>query len=128
MAYERVKPTYMYIRVYSDCLWVGRSGDRIPVEKRFSAPVQTDPETHLTSCTISTGCLCLGQIGQGVALATDPHLGPRLKSRAMPLLPLWAFFACSRVNFTFTFTFIHIYNRAEQQAGLCHKNNFRNTV
>jgi hypothetical protein len=23
----------------------------------------------------------------------------------MPLLPLWAFVACSRVNFTFTFTF-----------------------
>ena len=30
-----------------------------------------------------------------------PHLAPRLKSRAIPLLHLWAFVACSRVTFTF---------------------------
>jgi hypothetical protein len=30
----------------------------------------------------------------GVALTTHPHLVP--KSRAIPLLPLWAFMACSR--------------------------------
>ena len=30
-----------------------------------------------------------------------PHLAPRLKKRVvMPLLPLWAFLACYRVNFT----------------------------
>jgi len=28
---------------YSDWLWAGWSGDRIPVEVRFSAPVQTGP-------------------------------------------------------------------------------------
>ena len=28
------------------------------------------------------------------------------KSRAIHLLPLWAFAVCSRVNFTFTFTFL----------------------
>jgi hypothetical protein len=38
---------------YSDCLWAGRSGDRIPVVARFSAPVQTGPETHPASCTIN---------------------------------------------------------------------------
>ena len=30
----------------SDSLWAGRSGERIPVELRFSAPVQTGPEAH----------------------------------------------------------------------------------
>ena len=28
---------------------------------------------------------------------------PKLKSTAVPLLPLWTFVACSRVNYTFTF-------------------------
>jgi hypothetical protein len=40
--------------------------------------------------------------GRGVDHA--PHLAPRLKNRAILLLPLWAFMACSRVIFTFTFT------------------------
>ena len=32
-----------------------RSGDRIPVGARFSAPVQTGPEVHTTSHTKGTG-------------------------------------------------------------------------
>jgi len=36
-------------------LWAGRSGDRIPVAARFSAPVQTGPGAHPASCTIGTG-------------------------------------------------------------------------
>jgi len=35
----------------------GRSGDRIPVRKRFSAPVQTGPGAHPASCTMGTGSL-----------------------------------------------------------------------
>jgi len=31
------------VRRYSDSLWVGRSGGRIPLEARFAAPVQTGP-------------------------------------------------------------------------------------
>jgi hypothetical protein len=39
-------------------------------------------------------------------LSTHPLLVPRSwKSRAIPLLTLWAFVACYRVKFTFTFTF-----------------------
>ena len=49
--------------------------------------------------------LSRGESDRGVALTTHLHLAPRLrKSRAMHLLHLWAFVACSRVNFTFTFT------------------------
>ena len=45
-------------------LRAGRSGDRIPVEARFSAPVQearfsapvqTSPGAHPASCTLGTG-------------------------------------------------------------------------
>jgi hypothetical protein len=36
-------------------LGTGRSGDRIPVGARFSAPVRTDPEAHPASYTMGTG-------------------------------------------------------------------------
>jgi hypothetical protein len=40
---------------YSDSLRVGRSWDRIPVEARFTAPVQTDPGAYPASSTMGTG-------------------------------------------------------------------------
>ena len=42
---------------YSDLLRAERSGDRIPVEARFSAPVQTFPGGHPASYTMGTGSL-----------------------------------------------------------------------
>jgi hypothetical protein len=50
----------------SDLLRDGRSGDRIPVEARFSTPVQTGPGTHPQWMP----GLSRGQSGRGVALTT----------------------------------------------------------
>jgi hypothetical protein len=38
----------------------GRSGDRIPVGAKFSAPVQTGPGAHQASYTMGTGSLSRG--------------------------------------------------------------------
>jgi hypothetical protein len=46
--------------VGSDSLQAGRSGDRIPVEVRFSAAIQTGPGAHPASCTMGTGSLSQG--------------------------------------------------------------------
>ena len=89
----------------------GRSGDRIPVAARFSAPVQTGPGAHPASCTKGTGSFAGVKCGRGVTLNPHSLLVPwSRKSRAIPLLPLWAvrpvqsLSACRRVHFTFTFT------------------------
>jgi len=46
---------YVVVGRYNDWLRAGRSGDRIPVGTRFSAPVQTGPGAHSASCTVGTG-------------------------------------------------------------------------
>jgi len=75
---------------------------------RFSAPVQTDPGAHPASCTMGTGSFPGVKSGQGVTLTPHPLLVPwSRKSRAIPLLPLWAVWplqslsACTRVHFTY---------------------------
>jgi hypothetical protein len=85
---------------FTDWLRTGRSGDRIPVGARFFAHVQTDPGAHPPSCTMDTGSFP-GLNGRGVVLTTHPLLAPRSwVSRTIPLLPLLAFGACYRANFT----------------------------
>jgi len=76
---------------------------------RFSAPVQTGPGAHPASCTMGTGSLPRVKSGRGVTLTTHPLLVPwSRKSRAIPLLPLWAvrpvqsLSACTKVHLTFT--------------------------
>ena len=59
---------------YSDWLRAGRSGDRIPVEARFSAPVQTAPGAHPASCTMGTRSFPEVKSGRGVTLPPHPLL------------------------------------------------------
>ena len=87
-------------------LRAGRSGDRIKVGARFSAPVQTDSGAHPASRTMGTGFFPGVKCGRGVTLTHHPLLVPwSRKSRAIPLLPLWAVWpvqslsACTRVHF-----------------------------
>ena len=57
---------------YSDWVWTGRSGDRIPVEARFSAPVQTGPGAHQASCKMGTESFPGVKSGRGVTLTPHP--------------------------------------------------------
>jgi len=41
-------------------LWAGYPSDPIPLEMRFSVPVQTSPKAHPTSCTTSSRCFTGG--------------------------------------------------------------------
>jgi hypothetical protein len=79
------------LRLHSDWLRAGRSGDRIPVRERFSAPVQTGPGAHPAFCTMTTRSFPGVKGGRGVTLTPHPPLVPwSWKSRAIPLLPLSA--------------------------------------
>jgi len=64
--------------LYSDWLRTGRSGNRVPVAERFSAPVQTGPDANPAFYTRGTGYF-RGVSGRGVALTTHPHIKPKLK-------------------------------------------------
>jgi len=76
---------------HSECLQAGRSGDRIPVEERFSASVQTGPGAQTVSSTMRTGSFPGVKSGRGVTMIHHPLLEQRSrKSTAIPLLHLWA--------------------------------------
>ena len=61
-----------YLSRYSDWLHAGRSGDRIPVKARFSAPVQTGPGSHSASYAMGTGSFPGVKSGRGVKLTSPP--------------------------------------------------------
>ena len=54
----------------------GRSGVRIPVAARFSAPVQTGSGAHPATCTMGTGSFPGIKSGRGVTLNPHPLLVP----------------------------------------------------
>ena len=70
--------TSFFLIHLTDSLWAGRSGDRIPVGARFSAPVQTGPGAHPASYTMGTGSFPgIKRPRRGVD--HPPHLALRLK-------------------------------------------------
>ena len=62
------------------CYGAGRSGDRIPVGARFSAPVQTGPGAHPSSYTMGTGSL-LGVKRPGSGADHPPPSSAKVKER-----------------------------------------------
>jgi hypothetical protein len=69
---------YAYMIKY-DCLRAGRSGDRMPVRAKFSAPVQTGPEAHTASCKLGNRSYPVVRCGRGVTLNPLAVLVPRSK-------------------------------------------------
>jgi hypothetical protein len=70
---KRKQNLYIYISV--------KSGDRIPVGARFSAPVQTGPGAHPASCTMGTRSFPGGRKQRGRDADPSPLLVPRSKNR-----------------------------------------------
>ena len=69
--------------------WTVRGSN--PGGAKFSAPLQTGSGAHSASCTMDTGSFPGVKSGRGVTLTPYPLLVPwSRKSRAIPLLPLWA--------------------------------------
>ena len=63
----------------SDWLQAGRSWDRIPVEARFSAPLQTGLGDHPTSSTMGTGSFPGGKVRSGLAADHSPSSSAAVK-------------------------------------------------
>ena len=83
-----------YLSRYSDSLRAGRSGDRIPVWARFSAPVQTGPGAHPTSYTMGTGPFP-GVKRPGRGIDHPSASSAEVQERVELYLLLWAFVTCS---------------------------------
>ena len=68
---------------YSVSLRAGLSGDRIPVDARFFAPVQTGPEAHPASYKKDRGSFVGVNQPGGVVLFTHLHLASRLTLKSL---------------------------------------------
>ena len=93
--------------IHCDLIRAGRSGERIPVEARFSAPVQTCPGAHPASYTMGTGSVS-GIKRSGNRFDHPPLLSAEVEERIEHYLFFSRdFMASSRANFTFLFLPIH---------------------
>jgi hypothetical protein len=77
------------------------------VGARYSARVHTGSCAHPASYTVGT-CSFPGVKRPGRGVDHPPPSSAKVKEivQLISLLALWAFVACFRVNFTFTFTFV----------------------
>ena len=64
---------------YTESLRAGLSGDRMPVEARFYAPLQAGSGFHPASYIIGTGSLSRGYSGRDVVLTTHSHVATSLR-------------------------------------------------
>ena len=86
-------------------LHAGRSGDRIPVGARFSAPVQTGPGTHPASCTMGTGSFSGVKSGRCVTLTPYSLLVPLvMKEQSYTSTPPMDSTACTEPQYSYTST------------------------
>jgi len=77
-----------YFSRYTDTRRASRYGDRIPLEVRFSALVQTGPGTHLISYTVGIGYLqSVKRAGYGTDQPTpsSPEAKERVELNLNPL-------------------------------------------
>jgi hypothetical protein len=74
----------------SDSLRSRKSGDRIPVEAGFFAPIQTGSEAHPASCTMGTVSFLGVKAAGGGVDHLPPSSVPRFKEKcgAIPLFSL----------------------------------------
>jgi hypothetical protein len=84
---------------YSDSLWAGWSGDRIPVGPRFSAPFQTRSGAHPASYTMGTRSF-LGVKRVGYGIVHPPPSSAKVKERVELYLystsgPSWPCLGCT---------------------------------
>jgi len=96
--YWTLRITYCWCAVIESMLW--RSGDRIPVGARFSAPIQTSLGSTQPPLQWVLG-LSRGVKQPGRGFDYPPSSIAEVEGIVIlhNLLPLWAFVACSRVNF-----------------------------
>jgi hypothetical protein len=111
----------IYLCQYSDSVRAGRSGDRILLGARFSAPVHTGSEAHTVSYTTGTGSFPgLKRPGRGVD--HPPHLAPRLKKEnryTSSSGPSWPILGWTLLYFYFLYlNFYHTYYPKDSH---CHR-------
>lgn len=84
---------------YSDQIYAEQFVVQLPVEATFCAPFQTDLPRDQTQPSIQR----IPDLFLEVKRSDDVHLPHLAPQTAIPVLPLWPFLACYKVNFIFTF-------------------------